>query len=110
MSEFDDAYVAWRKQPFPHGSIDELVNDVHGDLAVADTWVAESIILFVEDRTFRPAKVEVLAELGMFRRRAVELLEISDEDDTQLLNSYIDYFDRLARVYTAFLARGSQNP
>jgi hypothetical protein len=53
---------------------------LHADLALADTWVTDTVVPSVEHGVGvgQPAQVDVLAELGALRVRAVELASSND--------------------------------
>ena len=100
MAELEDAYAAWRSRPFPPGSSDELLDELHADLALADTWVAEAVIPRVEHGLHQPARADVIDELEELRDRAVELTETSGRfADGDLADDYREYVDVLLRVY-----------
>ena len=103
MREFEDAYSSWRGQPFPSGSSRDALDELHADLALADTWVAETVIPYVENGLRRPARVDVDTELRRLRTRAVELGQVGDAEDRRLANSYRDYAGLLLHLYAAFL-------
>jgi hypothetical protein len=97
MANLADAYAAWRRQPFPHGSADGVVDELHADLALADSWVAESVIPFVERARFMPAGPDVLHELRKMHDRAAALR------DPARATEYLTYIALLSDVYGAFL-------
>jgi hypothetical protein len=104
MDAFRTAYQAWRERPFPPGSPDDDVDELHADLALADSWVAESVIPYIEDGSHQPANVDVLSELRALRRRAEKLETTAKPEESRLAVDYRDYIDALAEVYTRFLA------
>jgi hypothetical protein len=110
VGDFEDAYIAWRNQPFPPGSADDALDELHADLALADTWVAGSVIPYVERGLFQPAHLDVIEELGKLRNRAVELRTRRGEESPSLPDSYRDYADLLLRVYEGFLAQARREP
>jgi hypothetical protein len=97
MSNLADAYAAWTRQPIPHGAADDVVDELHADLALADSWVAESVIPFVERAEFTPAEPDVLHELRKMRDRAAAL------HDPAHATEYLRYIELLSDVYGAFL-------
>ena len=103
MGTFLDAYAEWRNRPFPPGSTDDLLDELHADLALTDTWVAESVVPYVERRVYQPAKADVIGTLGSLCRRAVELGVGRRIEDAQVTESYRDYAELLMRVYQGFL-------
>ena len=104
MGDFEDAYARWRGQSFPSGSARNSLDELHADLALADTWVAEAVIPFVEHGVHHPARVNVSKELRQLRTRAIELGQVGNADDNRLADSYGDYAALLQRVYEGFMA------
>jgi hypothetical protein len=47
-TRFQEAYAAWRLQPFPSGSTNDEIDELHADLALVDSCVAETVLPFVE--------------------------------------------------------------
>lgn len=105
MNNFEDAYEAWRSTAFPVGSARDTLDELHADLALVDTWVAESVIPFAETGRHQPARVDVIEELRRLRARANELAQVGDADDKRLAESYHKYAGILLSVYEGFLAR-----
>jgi hypothetical protein len=103
---FEDAYTTWRSQRFPPGSAHEALDELHADLVLADTWVAETVIPFVEHGVHHPARVNVIDELRKLRSRAVALGQAGELEDKRLADSYRDYAELLLRLYEGFIARG----
>lgn len=108
MGDFEDVYDAWRNCSFPRGSADDSLDELHADLALADSWVAESVIPFVKRGLYQPAEVDVIGELGKLRDRAVELRRVGGEV-ARLSDAYRDYADLLLRVYKSFLTQARQD-
>ncbi len=73
MGALEDAVATWRDQAFPPGSATDALDELHADLALADTWVAESVIPFVEHGLHKPARVDVVTGLRDLGARAGEL-------------------------------------
>jgi hypothetical protein len=103
MTTFADRYAVWRNRPFPAGSADDSVDELHADLALVDSWVAESVVPFVERGLYRPAGVDVIGELWRLRARATELAGTRGQDDATLAGSYTSYLDLLIDLYDDFL-------
>jgi hypothetical protein len=106
MAEFEEAVSAWRNQPFPPGSSTDAVDELHADLALADTWVAEAVVPFMERGVHRSPQVDVDKRLHELRVRTAELTQNATNETRELMHSYRDYIDRLLRVYTAFTEQG----
>ncbi len=109
MTELTESYERWQQQRFPDGSATDAVDELHADLALADAWVADSVIPFVEDGVHQPARIDVLAELGELRRRASDLASSITPDDRELVEVYAAYLDLLADVYEDFLDSGPRD-
>jgi hypothetical protein len=103
MVDFERAYSAWREQPFPLGSRLDALDEVHADLVLVDTWVAETIVPFVEAGRYHPAQVDVLGKLQEIRHRATELGTSRGTDEEPLALQYVTYADLLRTVYELFL-------
>lgn len=93
----------------PPGSANEGIDVLPGDLALADSWVADSVIPYAETRIYEPAEVDVLAELSRLRERAEQLASTENADDAQLALAHRDYIDALCEVYGILLALGAQS-
>ncbi|HEY5317055.1 MAG TPA: hypothetical protein VIJ20_03685 [Solirubrobacteraceae bacterium] len=100
MATFSDVYADWRRRPFPDGGSDDVLGELHADLALADTWVAESVIPYAERGLFEPAQIDVLDQLQALRRRAGNLSVREREEE------YLAYVDALSEVYARFLEEG----
>jgi hypothetical protein len=79
-------------------------DELHADLVLADVWVAESVIPFVEHGLHEPARVDVVKVLRDLNARAGELEQRSEGADARLAAAYREYAAVLLRVYEAFLA------
>jgi hypothetical protein len=102
MGEFEDAYDSWRSMTFPHGATSDELGELQADLALADTWVAEAVIPYAEDRVYRPAKVDVMDTLGHLIARANAIAAV-DPGEAHLASSIAQYAQALMRIYQAFL-------
>jgi hypothetical protein len=105
MVDFEDAYSAWREEPFPLGSRLNALDEVHADLVLVDTWVAETIIPFVEAGRYHPAEVDVLGKPQGIRHRASEFETSEGSDEERLAAQYVTYADLLRTVYERFLKK-----
>jgi hypothetical protein len=99
VAGFEKAYADWRDRRFPPGSANDAVDELHADLALADTWVAEAAVPVMDGREHTPVRVDVSGELRALRKRATALLEHVGTADQALVTSYVDYIDALAAVY-----------
>jgi len=103
MTDFERAYAAWRNQPFPLGSHLDALDEVHADLVLADTWVAETVIPFVEDGRYYPAQIDVIPKLQEIGDRARKLGDSGTADEKRLASDYVKYVVLLRSVYEHFL-------
>jgi hypothetical protein len=103
MEALRECYDLLRQEPFPTGGRDDDLDELHADLALADSWVAESVIPFVERGSFAPAKVDVLQALRTMREQARGLR------DPDARSAYLRYIDLLSRVYETFLRAGGHD-
>ncbi|MDX6719622.1 MAG: hypothetical protein QOJ63_1876 [Solirubrobacteraceae bacterium] len=110
MTELPQSYDRWQRQPFPTGSRTDAIDELQADLALADAWVADSLIPFVEDGVYDPARIDVIAELGDLRRRATDLAMSVSADERGLVDDYAGYLDLLLDVYQDFLDNGPHTP
>lgn len=110
MGDFEHLYADWRGRPFPPGTADDSLDELHADLALADTWVADSVIPYVERGIHQRAQLDVVEELGKLRNRAVELRGRRDGENAELSDSYRDYANLLLRLYESFLALAPRDP
>ena len=86
LTHVERAYKKWREKPFPPGSPSDPLDDLHADLALVDTWVAEAIVPFVEQGVYRPIQVDPLEKLKQIQDRATELAKSGSADDKRLLD------------------------
>jgi len=103
MDELAASYEEWRSRPFPHGSEDDELDEIHADLVLADTWVADIVIPFMDQGSTRLPAWVVSGELRKIRERAVILRESADEEGGAVADSYLAYADALIDVYDRFL-------
>jgi hypothetical protein len=77
--DFECAYSRWREQPFPLGSSLDALDELHADLALVDTWVADALVPFVEHGMYRHIQVDPIQKLEEIRDSATELGKSADE-------------------------------
>jgi len=97
------AYSKWRDQRFPLGSSNDALDELHADLALVDTWVAEALIPFVGHGMYRPIQVDTIQKLEEIRDRATELGKSATADEKRLAREYVGYADLLRSVYEHYL-------
>lgn len=107
MGAFEEAVASWRNQTFPPGSKVDSLDELHADLVLADTWVADAVIPFVEHGFVAPVVVDIVGETRDLLRRATELARDSAGEDLHTAKAYGEYAALLLRVYEAFLACAS---
>jgi hypothetical protein len=103
VATLGDAYASWRQQPFPSGSTDDALDEIHADLVLVDHWVAQSVIPFVEQGRRQPAAVDVLGTIAQLRARAAAAAAEATDDHRQLAIAYGVYAELMGEVYRAFL-------
>ncbi|WP_156786302.1 hypothetical protein [Microterricola viridarii] len=104
---FEGAFQSWRDAPFPRGSSRDPADEVHANLALYDTWVAESVVPFMDRGIWQPAVPDVLGALENLGGQVQELRRAGTED-LEALSAYLAYADLLRTVYRAFLRRGGR--
>src|SRR4029077_8587317 len=102
MTTFDGLYGRWRELRFPRGSHRDDVDELHADLALVDTWVADTIVPYVEQGAITLPQVDIAAGIRDIRSRAIALREGPAGEERALLDRYIDYVDLIEKLYAAF--------
>jgi hypothetical protein len=102
MTSFDDLYTRWREAPFPPGSHRDDLDELHADLALVDTWVAETIVPYAERGVVTPPQVDVDACIKAIRDRALRFDRGATGEEQATLMRYIAYVDLIEQVFTAF--------
>ncbi|MCU1362891.1 MAG: hypothetical protein JWM55_719, partial [Acidimicrobiaceae bacterium] len=105
MDDFRDLVSRWRDQPFPPGSSDESIDELHSELALADSWVADSVIPYIERGVRIPGKVDVVGKLRELQTRAMELARGSDASSQPVLQDYLRRIEILTQIYQSFLQK-----
>ncbi|MGW4564369.1 hypothetical protein ACWEN3_18770 [Streptomyces sp. NPDC004561] len=105
---FMDSYTIWCRHPFPSSGSTQALKMTYADLAEADEYVT-TIIRFVEDGVFKPARVDLLAMLEELMQRIDQLTETASEKDQAVVRSQHAYAALLDLVYRQFLAEGCLN-
>jgi hypothetical protein len=57
VGDFEEAVSLWRERSFPAGSEDDDLDELHADIALADSWIADAVIPYVDAGLFNPPKV-----------------------------------------------------
>jgi hypothetical protein len=105
MPSLDEAFRAWRDAPFPRGSVVDALDEAKADLVLHDSWVAESVIPFVEHGRWEPAVPDVLGALDRLMHD-VAALDAAGTRDQEAAAGLRSYAALLREVYVAFLAEG----
>jgi hypothetical protein len=100
---FDLAYARWRSTPFPKGGDPRVYGEIHADVALADSWIAETLLPFVSRRVVNPATIDVIGRLAALRAKIRRLKRQSAPEDHPAADRYLAYVDALSDVYAAFL-------
>jgi hypothetical protein len=95
----------WLRKGFPKGSPSDVIDDLHGRLALVDSWVAEAVLPFVEQGMVQPVAVDILGELDALDLRLAEAKAGCSASDLARLDDYRAYGDVLRRAYEDFLLR-----
>ena len=102
MKTFETNIRVWRETPFPRGSAVDALDEMHADLALYDTWVAESVLPYVERGRWEPAVPDVLAALDALTRD-LDALRGARTDDPEAVSAYLAYAALLRTLYESFL-------
>ena len=97
MTELDDACESWQRQPFPPGSSDDAIDELHADLALADSWIAEAVLRLVEHGQLKFARVDVIDELRTLAERAAKVELTASDADGRLLEENLPRRDEPGR-------------
>jgi C1A family cysteine protease len=103
MTDFMAAYSAWRAKPFPAGSADEALDELHAELATWDTWIASTLVPFIDHGRISRDQVDVTAELNKLARHADNLAHSLDGENLKKAQEYREYADLLSRAYECYL-------
>jgi len=103
QSLFDD----WLRKPFPHGSKDARIHELHDMLILYDADVAEAVrkLLGATKRPRRLARLRLrfaLSEYGMLEKRIQKLSsEPLEPQAAQAVESYREYYQAMKKVIRA---------
>jgi hypothetical protein len=110
MPDFEESYRRWRDAPFPSGSTNDAVDELHAQLAQWDAFVADEVIPVAEGHAHKPgigSAYDIAKELELLRAGIEALAERVGPDDQALLRQYDDYVSLLTEVYSVALTRGT---
>lgn len=103
MTEFEQAYQAWIQATFPPEGRSEDLGELHADMSLVDTWVADSLVPYVKHGKYVAAKVDVLKKLTEIRDRAAALIGSESIGTNDVAETYVHYADLLENAYERFL-------
>jgi hypothetical protein len=103
VANLNHEVAEWRSKPFPAGSSNDAVDELHADLVLIDSWVADSVIPFVQEGRHTPAAVDVLGAIDRLQEQIAQLMSITASDTRLSLENYQAYAECLSGVYRAFL-------
>lgn len=103
MAAFRELVVGWQGSVFPKGSPDEELDEIHADLALCDSWIAESLLPYLRTGKWVPAIPDVLQVLDDIVDRLNRQQE--QRNDLVLIDQYTQYASLLRAVYKGFLDR-----
>lgn len=107
MTRFDNLYGKWHAAGFPSTTMNDEVDELHKDLILYDSWVAESVIPFVKNGRHVPAVPDVVRTLDEFMQRAEVLAQRLGGQDLVSVQEQMAYAKCLAELYAEFLVRRS---
>jgi hypothetical protein len=99
MRDFSVTSRIWLATPFPADGRDPRVNDLHADLALADTWVAEEATPVINGRGRQKPGIDVSGGLGQLELRLQAVRPAVTDGDRELLDSYLAYLGILVQVH-----------
>lgn len=101
MTNLEKSAKAWLCTSLPPGSAVEELDVAHADLVLFDTWVAESVLPFLERGVWLPAVPDVLGSLEELTGQVEAMKEVGTNKATA--TAYLEYLDLLKHVYQDFL-------
>lgn len=98
LGRFRKFYTRWRSQPFPPGSQNEELDELHAELALLDVWIADYLLPFALEGRVVVDRQDVLAGIEVLRGQLARVRMSEGE-----LQPYRDYLDVAADAYRSFL-------
>ena len=104
MATFASAYAMWRAEPFPPGSTCDDLDELHADLALIDTWVADTVVPYAErGARAQTSKVDIKHGIeGLAERLDSLSRKDSDPQSATLVAAYERYLALTADVLEAY--------
>jgi hypothetical protein len=103
MEDLTSANSAWRAQPFPKGSDNDALDEIHAELATWDTWIASVLLPYIDEGRIARDQVDVAAELKSLASRAAILARGLRGEQLKSASAYRAYVHLLMRAYHAYL-------
>jgi hypothetical protein len=100
--DFVTASSKWMDEPFPAGSANDEIDEVHAELVMVDTWVADLVMPYLMHGRVFTDRVGVGAPLEQMRKRLNELRLSSSPVETTVLERYSAYAQLLEDLFSAF--------
>lgn len=97
-------YREWRDCPFPKGSSNDALDELHSDLALIDSWIVEELVPYFEDGAVWLSKVDVMDALGRIEARLEGLSYLEGSIEMKLVSEYGEYANLLHRLYAGYIA------
>lgn len=98
-ADFMDAYGRWLNMPFPEGSEDDALDEVHAVLAYADAMLAEAAVPIAKGRAeVGQVPDQVVTELNAAMTFAEEYSHSADKVNARLAATYREYAEVLLTV------------
>lgn len=102
MGTFESAYRAWREAPFPGGSSNDKVDELRAELILADTWLADTLIPFVEEGRRWEDTSDISERLDRIFAEAEEHMGALAVADREKLLLYCGYASLMRRAITGY--------
>lgn len=90
----------WLGTPFPPGSANDVLDEIHAELVTVDTLIAGIVLTYRDTGDWISPVLDVMGELSRLREAILAAQEAASEDKNVIV-SYIDYVDLLTAVYRA---------
>jgi hypothetical protein len=103
MASLEPSYQQWRAEPFPASNGSDEFGEVHANLVLIDSWVAEYVIPFVERGVTPMPRVDVAGALTDLRQQLADLDLGAAPAKEALALDYSRYVMLLDEVWQAFL-------
>lgn len=99
--DFVTASSKWMDEPFPAGSANDDIDEVHTELVTVDMWVADLVMPYLMHERVLTDRVGIGAALEQMHQRLNELRLSSSPAETTVLERYSAYAQLLEDVFSA---------